>query len=526
MKKIIFVFAALAVLFSCTKEENISVQTPSGLRYVTVGVESVDDVTDPDDSKAWFTVSNGSYKIRWVNNESVSVFDKESDVAGGHKFTTSGKVDGSNKITMSGKICGDASGRVVFLSPWQDKATFDKITCETKLSGNKITNVLMPYNMSFKPQFMDGKAATRIGIISDAANIEDEKLNLYNPLAAIRFTLKNCSEEHPITKIEVFGNNREKLAGYCNLDFSDPKNPKPEYNESPYLGGEKQVVSYDLYLTPNTKDDGPAFGNNEYAATLVPTTFSKGLIFKFIDSKGNIAFKSSSKALTIQRSHMKNIGTIDVSTLDWHYGINLHFMEATFQRIAIPFVGGSNIFTAGASNIRNFTLQDGSGKQVQFDIKLASGGSAGRYDVGFEVKGAGSYIEIPAIDGKVLKTIFLRVSSTGDENGQPCIVCASDGKYLAADGSFVSDVADADVWMGTFREKDSKWIVNFGQYKKWEGSFAAGEKYRIQMTSGASPCRIKNIVLLYDDATKATALTSAPQVNDWGAGAEADALMY
>ncbi|MCQ2168851.1 MAG: hypothetical protein MJY51_00340 [Bacteroidales bacterium] len=522
MKKIIFISAAVAVLCSCAKEANFSASVPGDLRQVTIDVESVDDVTDPDESKAWFSYVNGLYKFKWVNNETVGAFDSKADKDGGHEFKASNK--DNNKATLTGTICPDATGRVVFLCPQQSNTyTAKSNNYKTNVSGNKITSVEIPYKTGFKKNFMDGRAALRIGIISDASKIETEKLNMYNPLAAIRFSFKNCSDEHPITNIEVFGNNSEQIAGFCDIDFTDPKNPKPVFNASPFLASGAQKVAYDLYLVPK---EPATYTDGEYAAALAPTTFSKGLTFKFIDSKGNVAYLSSSKALTIGRNHIKNMGTFDVSKLDWHYGVTLHFMDVPFLRLDLPFTNTSNTFTAGASNIRNFKLQDGSGQEVKFDINLVSGGSAGRYDVGFEVKGLGSYIEIPAIEGKVLNTIFLRVSSTGDDDGQPCIVRASDGKYLAADGSFVADVANADVWKGTFREKDSKWIVNFGQYKKWEGSFAAGEKYRIQMTNGANPCRIKDIVLLYDDATKASSLASAPQVNDWGAGADTGALMY
>lgn len=529
MKKIIFVSAAIAVLCSCAKETT-SLPISDGLRFVTINAE-VDDLEseEAESTKAMYDFYDKiNYKFKWYTGttDKLGAFDSKADVDGGHEFSTVLGEINNNKAKITGSICGDATGAVVFLYPKQSKTyKAGNVNHKTNISGSKIGSVFIPYENAVIPNKMEANSATRIGVISDATKIESEKLNMYNPLAAVKLTLKNCTENHPLKSIEIFGNNGEKLAGYCDIDFSDPTNPKPVFSNNPVVGNEGQCVAFDLTLTPNSKEVGTEFKDNTYIAALAPTTFSKGLTLKFVDSKGYVAFLGSNKALTISRNHIKNLGEIDVQALDWHFALNMHFMNISYansvtSRPAIPYSPTDESQVAGTFE-KTAPFYTGSTEKISFKIVVTT--KFGRWANGLEYQGVDSYLEFPPVEGKILTKIWIRSFGNGNTSGNLCIVRASDGKYLKKDGSWaavaagakIADDPDADIWTGK---------KTVGLHKSWDNCFAAGENYRIQTTTGDAAC-IKDLILFYDDATKATALTT-PQVNDWNLGEGAEALMY
>lgn len=550
MKKIIFVSAAIAVLCSCAKEMTPSIPVSDGLRFVTINA-NVDNLGEEeiDDAKAYYDFYDKvNYKFKWLGggNEKIGAFDNKAAVDGGHEFlTVKGEIN-NNKAKIAGKISDDATGKVVFLYPKQSNTySAGNLTHKTNISGNNITSVFIPYENMVKPNTMDVYSATRIGVISDASKIESENLNMYNPLAAVKLTLKNCTEDHPLKSIEIFGNNGEKLAGYCDIDFSEQGNPKPVFKENPVLGSQGQCVAFDLTLTPHS-DVGTEFKDNTYIAALAPTTFSKGVTLKFVDSKGYVAFLGSNKALTISRNHIKNLGEIDVKALDWHYAVNLHFANISFadklkkatvttisedgKRPDKPYTPNGDDTGINTSFSKQAPFYTGSTEKISFTLYLGDKTSdkenpkSGRWANGFEYNGMGSYLEFPSLEGKILTKIWIRSFGNGNYSGNLCIVRASDGKYLKKDGSWaavaagkkIADDPDADIWTGK---------KTVGLHKSWDNCFATGESYRIQTTHADAAC-IKDLILFYDDVTKATALTSAPQVNDWNLGEGAEALMY
>lgn len=537
MKKILFVSAVLAVLCSCAKEElSDQVLVDSGLYPITLTVDAETeegDVPEVDGTKAWTNYKSGKFLFVWNKGggEKVAAFDSKACKVGGHEFLTQAKEPATNTVEISGSVCQDATGKVVFMFPRQantwdktwdsGKPTEYKVHFENNydVAKNKITEVLIPYDyLTLKNnELIDGKIV-RIGELPSKESTD--KLVMYNPFAAFYFNLTN-SGTHKVTRIEIFGNNREKLAGYCDISLAQAGAPKIEFFPSPYLSkANARRVAYDLLLNTG----GTELGDAQYLASLAPTNFTKGLTIKFFDNHGNVAFKTSTTALNVERNHIKNLGTFNVDNLDWHLAANLRFIPGAFLKTSstpFPFNEGV-ITTKNTVNTQHYTLNDnGTPKVLDFKTYCpASGSEIGWWDNGFNIKGVGAYIEIPVVEGKVLTKIFYRASATEGKNGQPCIVRVSDGKYLAADGTFVSDVVNADIWTG-----DSKNKVYFGEFKVWTGNFEAGKSYRIYLTNGDDGMKIMDLVLLYDDATKATALTT-PQVNDWNLGEGAEALMY
>lgn len=525
MKKIIFVSVLLAAVCACTKENPSSQKTERGLYQMTISVDADEDGIDEAEDVKSFTYYNPNekkFKFRWNGggNEKVSAFDKNESTVGGHVFLTSG-VSGA-KATLTGSVCDDATGPIVFLNPWQNN-TWDKTWNQGKANeykahfetnydpaSNTITEVLIPFECgAHKAEEMTDGRLVRVGVLPSKESTA--KLGLFNPLSAIYYNLTNCGTRM-ITRVEIYGNNSEQLAGYCDIDVSTPSAPAVKFFSKPYLSSANgRRVAYDLLLNTG----GTARGNGLYEAPLAPVNFTQGLTMKFTDNNGNVAFKKSTRALNIQRNHIKNLGTFDVEALDWHFAVDVRFLNATFIKPSNPF--SENVVTTKATvNTQNFALKDGSGRTVQFKTYCPSNGEIGWFDSGLNIKGVGGYLEIPAIDGKVLRQIYLRVSSTGGLNGNPCIVRAEDGKYLTADGTFDADAANADIWTGK---------PSFGHVKTWDSGFEAGKSYRIQITDGTEGMKIMNLVLVYDDVTRASAISN-PQIDEWVPGTEAETIMY
>lgn len=536
MKKILFVSILLAAVCACTKENFSNQEVSDGLYPMTITV-GVDEDENSDEAKTWtyYNSTEKKFKFRWNGGggEKLSAFDNHCTTFGGHEFVTSNAKN--QKADITGSVCSDATGQIVFLNPYQ-KNHWDKTWSGTRfdfdtkydVANNKITEIFIPYDYAKldaggdKTGTLTDSKLVRVGVLPSKESTD--KLCLYNPLSGVYFQLTG-SGTHKVTKIEIFGNNSEKLAGYCDIDVSTPNAPKVVFFPEPYLSKDSKTgaakghrVAYDLFLNSG----GTELIDAQYIAALAPTNFTKGLTIKFTDNNGNVAFVSSSKALNIARDHIKNLGAFNVDALDWHFAMDLRFIPGAYLKTSNdknnPF-SNAILTTTNTRNKQTFALKDGSGKTADFYIYGPT--EIGYYDNGLNIKGIGGYFEIPALEGKVLKTIFFRASATGGKSGQPCIVRASDGKYLTTSGTFEEGSTNADIWTGN---KDKK--IFFGEFKSWSNCFAAGESYRIQITDSAETMKIMNLVLIYDDATKTTALTSAPQVNDWNLGEGAEALMY
>lgn len=515
MKKILFVSAVLAVLCSCAKEElSDQVLVDSGLYPITLTVDAETeegDVPEVDGTKAWtnYNSEENKFKFRWNTDpgEKVVAFDSKGCKPETHIFTTTAlakEEKSSHRRVITGSVCSDATGKVVFLFPYQgDKNNvWDKEWAGSKfhyengydVANNKITEVYIPYDYSnIKSNEMTDAKLIRVGELPSKESTD--KLSMYNPLAAFYFNLTN-SISHKVTRVEIFGNNSEKLAGYCDINLDQAGAPKIEFFPTPYLSKEKgHRVAYDLLL--NT--EGKELGDAQYLASFAPTNFTKGLTIKFFDNHGNVAFKTSTTALNVERNHIKNLGTFNVDNLDWHLAADLRFIPGAFLKDgnkSNPF--NENIITSkNMVNTQHFTLKDGSSRVIEFKTYCPSDGLIEYVDGGYNFNGTGAYFEIPAIEGKVLKQIFLRVSATGGKNGQPCIA-RSDGKYLTESGSFDADITNADIWTGK---------PIFGQFKSWNKGFEAGKSYRIYFSDvkaenyNPESMKIMNIVLLYDDVS-------------------------
>lgn len=539
MKKILFVSILLAAVCACTKENFSNQEVSDGLYPITITTDAEgEDVNENDETKAYmyFNSSEMKFKFRWLSggNEKLIAFDNKC-INGGHEFKTLSDPKPQNaKATISGSVCAEATGQVVFLYPYQVNSWTKKwndieykFNTGYDVDNKKITEIFIPYNRSqikTGNNALENESNVRVGVLPSKESTD--KLCMYNPLAAVYFNLTG-SGTHKVTRVEIFGNNCEKLAGYCDIDIANTNAPKVVFFPEPYLSHDKNTrtpkghrVAYDLFLNTG----GSEIADGQYLASIAPNNFTKGLTVKFTDNKGNVAFATSSKALDIPANHIKNLGTFNVDALDWHFALDLRFIPGAYLKDGNknnPFGAGKDIITT--KNTRNkevFTLTDGSGKTADFYTYCPSDGEIGYYDNGLNIKGVGGYIEIPAIEGKVLKTIFFRASATGGHNGQPCIVRARDGKYLTTSGTFEESITNADIWKGNNNK------VIFGDFKSWSNCFATGENYRIHVTRNDNEAmKIMGLVLLYDDATKATALTT-PQVNDWNLGEGAEALMY
>lgn len=485
MKKIIVISALLAVFCSCSKER-FSTPSSEGLFPMTV---TVADADDSDDVKAWtYFAGNGVYKFRWVNGDLVGAFDSKADVVGGHQFTAT---KNNAKATLSGTICSDATGEVVLLYPKQSNPFTDQGNnrqTNYDRANHKITQVLIPYKYTInKPNDFNSNTLIRIGVLSDKENMDSERVIMYNPLAAFCFTLRNSSS-HNVTGVEIFGSYGEQLAGCCDIDIATPTAPAVKFLPSPFLSKTNaNKVAYDIILASNET----TFKDTTYCVSLPPTNFSHGLVLKFIDDRGNVALKSSSEVLNVGRNVLKNLGTIDVAALDWHSAIDLRFLNATYVKSDNPFREGV-ITTVNAVNTQTYALKDGSGN-VNIKTFCPTGGEIGWYNNGFNIKGTGGYLEVPAIPGKVLKNIWLRLSSTGGTNGCPCIVRSSDGWYLNKDNVFEEGSANANIWAGK---------KSFGWYKSWKNCFEAGQSYKIYLTESSEGMKIENLILFYDSVSE------------------------
>jgi len=487
MKKtfLLIAIAALSIFCSCNKElDYVSKNTRMIPLQITAGAE-----TDNDISKAWY--KGADKRFMWAASDELSSFDGVVTVAGGNKFTTTADANGQPSGIFSGEVSEGATGAIHFLYPYQTYiASVGTTNYTTNFSENKIFPVEAPYNYATQATWMPPKSLMMTGKLSSKESTDP--VTMKTPLGFIKFTVV-ASEQHPLTKIEIRSQNTDPLAGTYTLDVSGD-DPVVVFQETPYFNSKKQKVSYDIFLTPR---GAASFASGTYYVALPPKTYNLGIGFKFTDDIGMVSEKVGSASLTINRAQIKDLGTINMSSLDWYDAIDLRFFNAVRDKPAWPFNEPS---TTIKNVVHTFTFGEDND-----EFKILGVNEIGWYELsGLNIKGTNSYVEIPGRIGKKIHKVFLRAGGMDSNLGNPVFVDATgpnaDGKYntLTKSNTFewLNDVEPdnslKNAWWGPKKFGWSKQWIDFPQEE--------GQAFRIRLTNGGDGMKIINLMVLYKDA--------------------------
>lgn len=464
-----------ATIPSCVKE-SIPPISKSGSQKLIINAESHD--FDNTGTKVWLKGTDLS--LNWSGNDALGVYDGVCADAGGIKFPLTAGANTPNG-TFSGSINESASGAINLLYPYQTYvASLGSTDYTTSFNAetNKFFPVMMPYELSLNDWEIPIKT-TLTGRMSSAESVDPVQMRTVAGFIKIRL---KSSASHAFTRMEIIGNNGEPLGGTVSVDVSGDT-PSMIFQSKPYLNSTKQKVAYDIFVTPKSE---ATFRDAYYVIPMPPGEYTKGITIKFIDHEGKVSLKSGTAPLSINRAVIKNLGIINAEELEWNEALDLRFLTATTSS-AWPFeesLSGNN----SINKEHSFTY-DGH----TFGIKGVS--EIGCYGLsGLNIKGAGSYISLPAIPGKKLVKVFLRGGGMTDRLGNSNLKTSDGSQDLLLSGVFQA---------GADNTQKASWWGNkeFGEYKIWSGfESLENTSYRLQ-TSDGSALRVINLTAFYEDTT-------------------------
>lgn len=273
IKTLLLAVAVSGALFSCTSEEDIpSVGAVKHMQFTA---------TSSDGAVVKSGASNGRMKTQLMNdnsvifqsNDGISVFDGSAN----NHFTTTGS---GYTVTFE----GDAAtvNNYTALYPYQSGAT---------LSGTTLTAVL-PVEQKAQTSATSYDPAAALSVATTTK--EDMNLLFKNATAMVKVTTTE-----PLSKIVLYGNNKEKLSGKVTIAVS----------ETP-----TSVATVDsVVLVPASGTSFPAgtYYMNVATGGSTETTLSKGMKLVCYAPDGYVFSRNISTAVTLKRSRIMNIGKLD-----------------------------------------------------------------------------------------------------------------------------------------------------------------------------------------------------------------------
>ena len=221
--------------------------------------------------------------VLWDASDELAVFDD----AGSEKavFTLKSGA-GTSSATFSGKV---SSAATQFYAAYPGPSV-------TAASGQILT-LTLPAAQKLVSGGRNLDPAALVGVAATSGN----DLSFKNVVAAIRFKL----DSDDVVSVSLKGGSDEPLAGTVKVDATTG-----EVTE--VTDGVSEVV-----LTPA----GEAFAKGQYVITLLPGTFSRGVVLTFTLRDGSTVIRENANALTIARSHLLDLAAF----------INLSETEFSFQ---------------------------------------------------------------------------------------------------------------------------------------------------------------------------------------------------
>ena len=285
-KRIVFLLAiaAMAAVFSCTKTEEAVPEGPSALiqRDFTALVTK--------------TALSGS-SVVWQADDEISVFASNADnAAGGAEYTLKDYSSPSSSATFTGSVAEAPSYFAVY--PYSPSNTF-------VYSTSTIT-AAVPVNQVITA----GSFAPGAAVVVGKSNMEYE-FYFQNAVALLKVTLEEGMGD--ATKIEISGNNGEKIAGAFTA----------AYNGSAFTfadadSGTSAVAN--LTISGGTFTAGKA-----YYIAIRPTSFTKGLTAKAIFAGDKVAVKTSDAPVELNAGQILPLGTFDPDS--WTPSLDLGAVE-------------------------------------------------------------------------------------------------------------------------------------------------------------------------------------------------------
>ena len=310
MKKSFILFAALAALFSCTKETPVSPETPSQETY-SVTLTAVAP-TASDDTKT--TLVEGGKFVHWSKGDAIKVM-----FAPQLYYLGSTLINGSNGYNSNGQVlnsyftddtASEAQFRIDDFAFEEDRKEFynrvgialypsTSTATSNKVQDRTTINVNVFYHLPNEQAAVAGNIESNLNFSYADVDIYDftsgavPELQFKNACSLIKLTMPQSFNEKNVVSVTIESNDASYLSGKGTVDFD--KFPG-EFKVS--VAGDSKNPG--VTLVSETGFEAGA----SYYAVVWPGEHS-GLTFTFTADDGATATVTTSKAVNLQASHVK-----------------------------------------------------------------------------------------------------------------------------------------------------------------------------------------------------------------------------
>ena len=287
--RVLYLFASLVALISCTDEKVTTVTTDSDEFYCSIENEELTR-----------TSLDQNNNVIWSAEDQLVIF-KKSSIPSKYQISEShiGKTFGSfYKINSEEFSAGSELDHNVALYPYKENLEIMKLDSDSPTSSYEITGYSFPAEQTYaENSFANG--AFPMAAVSD-----NYDLIFRNICGGIKLQLKGIQK---VTSIKIEGKNSEKLAGDADIIVYSDETLKPA------------ITMASNALTSVTLNCGAGVQLNESSATefiisLRPMAFSAGFTVTITDSDSKTHVVETDKANTVLRSSLLIMPVINVGS--------------------------------------------------------------------------------------------------------------------------------------------------------------------------------------------------------------------
>ena len=273
MKKTLFIIfaAASALLLSCQKGFDGGDSSLRELRF---------EAGSSDFTKSHY---NGTGRQEWSYGDRMNVFDGY----GKRSFLT---YTSGATASFCGPVAADASSIV---------AVYPESAANAYLSATSVAVGFPVMQIASKGGFTDGSNP----MVGKAPISDNISMDMRNVGSYLEFTIPDGTGID-LSSVYIVSGGEEMLSGVIPVDVS----------------GDTPVASagsgyHNVALVPDAESDHIAPGT--YFAVVPPVTLASGLSFVAKRTDGKVGVKSGTTSNTLVRNASKNLGTIDISAMEW-----------------------------------------------------------------------------------------------------------------------------------------------------------------------------------------------------------------
>ena len=466
MKKIIEIsamgLAIAALASSCAKEMNTvsSEETETLSITATLGEEQ-------DGGKT--VLNNGLANVCFISSDKLFVFGDNAGAIEGKQFSP-------NKATKNGR----SASKVFECETWPAGATPLYAVATTDPAGNACTTGHITLNVSNVAQKLDWSKSYAAHTCTHVGKVEGSEVKqLKNVCALIGFTLSDKKNDIVSIKVTHSGSDASHFGGLVKVDCT-ADDPVPTVESYVTPTDEIMVTVADVFDNKTYESDNIPV-NTQFYLSVLPGEYHD-VKFTMVDSQGWVATRTFSR-IKLARSTVSDLPTALNCDKD---GNVLTFIdpsivpmpdELTFHIGKDKWYFAENCDATEDPGDYTYKYVDGSGYAGDFTFTFG-GGYALTKD-SFNLTKNGSYVILPAIEGRTLKSVSIKIRNS---SAKPFSVTTLSGENLGGcDAPKLSD--------------DSYGVVEFSNIPGKTAPVASNTSYKI--VAGQSGFYCLDICVVY-----------------------------